>query len=193
MEDRAIVVLSDEGDNFDAAGLTEMGLVAGVMTPHKMVKRPEVTGIVVVPAPCGIEHDSALNWALEHFPNAQFLDESLRPLGDSSITVKVQRHGFHHWGEAPAEVSYLRASHRHLFMVSFTIENLSHNDRDQEFHLVQKWVTEQFNTILATAEIAGMSCEMMAQKLCILGRVKYQSSITCTVSEDNENHATVTV
>ena len=107
--------------------------------------------------------------------------------------MKVSQVGFHHWGDAPDEVAYLRAWHRHLFVVSFTIKELSHNDRDQEFHLVQSWVSERFSKILEDAKVYGMSCEMMAQKLCILGRVKYQSAISCEVSEDGENHATVTI
>ncbi len=191
MEERAIVVLRDEGDLYEQEALRDMGYEVDLFVPRKMAIRSEVTGVVVVPEPCGKENDEALNWALEHFPNAQFLDETLAPLGEASITVEVRKVGFHHWKEAPAEVAYLRASHRHVFVVRFSIEDLSHNDRDQEFHLVQKWVTEEFDAILVHAELLGMSCEMMAQKLCILGRVKYKSSIICEVSEDDENSAMV--
>lgn len=145
----------------------------------------------------GGERLKALYWALESFPNAEFYEYdpvgNVVALGRPSITVKTQKIGFHHWKDAPREVAYLRQSHRHVFLVAFTIHDLNHNDRDQEFHLVQKWVTERFDHVLDVAAEDGMSCEMMAQALCIEGRVKYRSRITCTVSEDGENHATVTV
>jgi hypothetical protein len=195
MGEKVFVIVAHEGDLVGQRALQEQGYepVTVVVSDDQSIWSKHEDKVFVPNPACDAALQHVLAWALERFPNADFYEYGGKPLGSPSITVKVQQVGFHHWGDAPEEVAYLRDSHRHVFHASFTIRDLNHADRDQEFHLVQGWVREEFAKILDHAKREGMSCEMMAQRLCIRGRVKYQSSISCEVSEDGENHATVTI
>jgi len=135
----------------------------------------------------------------EHYPSQEkllldpkyFLFEGTACLGIPSITVSFSQVGFHCWPDAPAEVEYLRAKHRHRFDVKLTLKNLHRVDREQEFHLVQAWAKGTFDPILNEAPKHGWSCEEMARRLAVAARLKYRTNVEVHVSEDGENGSTV--
>jgi hypothetical protein len=111
-----------------------------------------------------------------------FLFEGHALLGTADITVTFSVAGFHQWKEAPAEVSYLRARHRHLFNVRLSLVGLYRQDRQEEFHLVQEWAQNHFEHVVK----AGGSCETMARRMALLGRARYAVPCEVEVWEDNE-------
>lgn len=108
----------------------------------------------------------------------------------TSITVRFQAVGFHHWPDAPDEVMYLRKNHRHLFKCSATVPILK--SRQIEFHILQSCcddlLCKTLNNIFETA-----SCEEIGNALAsaICSEFPEIPWVRVTVSEDGENDATV--
>jgi len=48
------------------------------------------------------------------------------------VTCQMQAEGLHWWSEAPAQVGFLRAPHRHVFHIHVKLE-VFHEDREVEF------------------------------------------------------------
>lgn len=98
---------------------------------------------------------------------------------------------YHRWKEAPDEVAFLRASHRHMFHVKLTM-SVTHNDRDVEFFMLQKDL-ELFCTVYFKHKSDIGSCEMIAQKIQAWAIEQYpkRMSYNVEVSEDGENGAIV--
>lgn len=101
------------------------------------------------------------------------------------IIVRTSFRAFHRWKDAPEEVSYLRDYHRHQFMVVCSLV-VSHNQRDIEFHLLQK----DIDKFLCSWEGKKLeySCETMAEMI-----TEYLFSISAALTncrvevwEDNE-------
>lgn len=100
--------------------------------------------------------------------------------------------GFHFWKDAPDKLAYLRVPHRHVFHVEVQV-NVSHHDRQIEFHLLKKLVDEVIaDWSMGTQELAKpYSCERMAGMLLdTLTEAKFDTR-QVSVSEDGENGATV--
>lgn len=110
----------------------------------------------------------------------------------SSVWITTSFIGFHRWPEAPAEVSYLRNLHRHLFHVRVTVPTTE--DRGLEFHILKKYVDERI-AINSKHQLDIVSCEVMAETLAkqIITGQYILSWVEVTVSEDNECGATVHV
>lgn len=76
--------------------------------------------------------------------------------------------GFHYWPEAPEEVAFLRARHRHRFHWRVKVEVL-HDDRQVEFVLLKRDVDRVFK-LFPTSELgfdfATRSCEQIARMIC---------------------------
>jgi len=76
--------------------------------------------------------------------------------------------GFHCWPEAPQEVLYLGALHRHDF--AFRVEvTVGHSDRESEFHILRRQAKEAL-AALYKRDAHGLafgrrSCEMIAEEL----------------------------
>lgn len=104
------------------------------------------------------------------------------------IKVRWEFQAIHHYPNAPDEVSFLRNHHRHIFKCSAKIE-VFHDDRELEFFIVQKKLSDNINGINHSA----MSCEQIAHSIiCFLNsEVVYQRRIEVEVSEDGENSAVV--
>lgn len=106
--------------------------------------------------------------------------------------------GFHLWEEAPEEVKYLRALHRHKFNVRVEL-SVVENDREVEFHVLKRainvWLTEGSDYDHYTGEynFRHTSCEGIANTLLDDLRSQYpgRSFYRVTVDEDGENGATV--
>jgi hypothetical protein len=116
-----------------------------------------------------------------------------------TIFVRFQKEGIHCYPAAatdPAlatgdeyDVSFLATPHRHIFHFEVTME-VFHNDRDLEFIQVKRWLENLYaGNIL---ELNHKSCEMISDDLYEVIATRYPNrNITITVSEDNENGATI--
>lgn len=106
------------------------------------------------------------------------------------IWVRFARHGLHRWPGAHDGRAYLRAVHRHLFHVEVSTD-VTHDDREIEFHDLQERAAGMFETFLADMP-EETSCEMMARWLASGLAKEHERPFTVSVSEDGECGATVT-
>ena len=115
------------------------------------------------------------------------------------IFVTFQKEGIHCYPAAatdPAlatgdeyDVSFLGTPHRHIFHFNVAIE-VFHNDRDIEFIQFKRWLENQYSQ--GILELNYKSCEMISDDLYEVIATRYPDrNITITVSEDNENGATI--
>lgn len=107
------------------------------------------------------------------------------------IWITTQFIGFHRWENAPPEVAFLSAPHRHIFKVKCEF-SVSHSDRQLEFFLVQQAVNGIIyrDIIPGLVKNPGQSCEMLAELLMTALRQTY-ACLSVEVSEDGENGAVV--
>lgn len=123
------------------------------------------------------------------------------------VTTKIP--GFHRYPEAPAEVSFLKNLHRHLFGVRVEIEVFD-DDREIEFFMLKQDVEHKADYLINTKFENSFSCEMIAIDLLewlgdsypvpekylkntegVCGIRSRDRRITVTVDEDGENGAIV--
>jgi hypothetical protein len=115
------------------------------------------------------------------------------------IFVTFQKEGIHMYPAAatdPAlatgdeyDVSFLGTPHRHIFHFNVAIE-VFHNDRDIEFIQFKRWLENLYKG--GTIELNYKSCEMISDDLYEQISTRYPDrNIEITVSEDNENGATI--
>ena len=115
------------------------------------------------------------------------------------IFVTFQKEGIHMYPAAatdPAlktgdqyDVSFLGTPHRHIFHFKVAIE-VFHNDRDIEFIQFKRWLENLYAG--GTLELNYKSCEMISDDLYEVIATRYpERCIEITVSEDNENGATI--
>jgi hypothetical protein len=107
-----------------------------------------------------------------------------------TVWVTYTLSGFHHWEQAPEEVAYLRSSHRHLFGFRVEVE-VSHSEREVEYHQLQKEAIGLSYPILAEAESSGSSCETMASQLYTRLEKAGYSVYSVAVDEDGECGSTI--
>ena len=105
----------------------------------------------------------------------------------TSIIVKLQVEGLHHWPNCNIEkVNFLKNPHRHIFHITCKKE-VSHDDRDIEIIMFKRKIQSYINEIW-NGDFGSMSCEMIAKNLLNEFGLFY-----CKVLEDNENGAEVTL
>lgn len=115
------------------------------------------------------------------------------------IFVKFQKEGIHMYPAAATDpllatgdeydVSFLGTPHRHIFHFNVAIE-VFHNDRDIEFIQFKRWLENLYKG--ETLELNYKSCEMISDDLYEQIAIRYPNrNIEITVSEDNENGATI--
>jgi hypothetical protein len=115
------------------------------------------------------------------------------------IWVTFQKEGVHLYPAAkddPAlatggwdDVGFLGYAHRHIFHFRVGIA-VKHNDRDIEFIQFKRWLESLYSN--NTLELNHRSCEMIAEELAVEIYNRYPGrEIEITVSEDNENGATL--
>jgi len=106
-----------------------------------------------------------------------------------AVHATVQIEGLHYWEHAPDETDYLRNPHRHVFYIK-AIKRVTHSDRDVEFialgHDLTEHLSAYYDEKRRLYNFEAMSCEDIAIEL-----VERFELLSCTVSEDNENGATV--
>jgi hypothetical protein len=121
-------------------------------------------------------------------------------LEKTMVWVTFQKEGIHRYPAAltdPAlatddyyDVSFLGHPHRHIFHFKVAIE-VFHDDRDIEFIQFKRWMEELYGT--KQLDLDYKSCEMIADELAHTINLAYSGrDIEITVSEDNENGATLT-
>jgi hypothetical protein len=102
---------------------------------------------------------------------------------ENCIWITTSFEGFHSYPDAPDEVAFLRAEHRHMFHFRVYIE-VFHDDRDIEFFMFKRHVEKMIEHIT----INHKSCEMISDDLYNAIRAEYPNrAITIEVSEDLEN------
>ena len=111
----------------------------------------------------------------------------------TSVVIATTRVvGFHCWPEAPEQVAYLRAIHRHEFHIR--VEVVTTVDRQVEFQLLRQvveWEVEARWPHGATGVYFGtLSCEGIARML-LLGMAAAHPIRAVEVWEDGENGARV--
>ena len=111
---------------------------------------------------------------------------------NTTVYCKVQIEGIHNWPGCPfEEVAYLRDPHRHVFHIE-AHKKVTHDDRDTEFIMLKHQIRDHFNqyydSTLRACLFGAKSCEMIARELI----TKFGLS-SCSVDEDGENGATLTV
>ena len=115
------------------------------------------------------------------------------------IFVRFQKEGIHKYPAAATDpllatgdeydVSFLATPHRHIFHFEVTIE-VFHNDRDIEFIQFKRWLENQYSQGILALDYK--SCEMISDDLYEVIATRYPDrNIVITVSEDNENGATI--
>jgi|TARA_R110000803_G_scaffold143561_2_gene209602 hypothetical protein len=107
-----------------------------------------------------------------------------------TIGIKTSVEGFHAFAKAEEmfgeEVAFLAVRHRHNFGVEMEMI-VNHNDRDQEFILVQRRVQKYlYDKYGFPAEFGNLSCESIAEEL-----MEKFNAITVKVDEDGENFARI--
>jgi hypothetical protein len=116
-----------------------------------------------------------------------------------TIFVRFQKEGIHKYPAAATDpnlatgdeydVSFLATPHRHIFHFEVTIE-VFHNDRDIEFIQFKRWLENQYSQGILALDYK--SCEMISDDLYEVIATRYPNrKIVITVSEDNENGATI--
>ena len=115
------------------------------------------------------------------------------------IFVTFQKEGIHKYPAAATDpklktgdeydVSFLANPHRHIFHFDVAIE-VFHNDRDIEFIQFKRWLENQYSQNILALDYK--SCEMISDDLYEVIATRYPDrNISITVSEDNENGATI--
>lgn len=116
----------------------------------------------------------------------------------SEIWVTTTFAHMHSWPDAPdrgdlsgLRLDFLRTPHRHLFHVKLCVP-VTELNREIEFFDLKSCLE---HTICALAfNWKHASCEMMARDLAGMMMTKLKvNKVTCSVSEDGENGATVTL
>lgn len=110
------------------------------------------------------------------------------------IWVRFQKEGIHKYpaaleDERLKDVSFLGHPHRHMFHFEVKV-SVVHNDRDIEFILFKRELEKLYSS--ETLQLNYKSCEMIAEDILNYLVEKYPGrSYVVTVSEDNENGATL--
>lgn len=105
------------------------------------------------------------------------------------VWVKTSFRAFHRWEHAPPDVDFLCYWHRHVFHVQVCV-SVTDMDREVEFFTLQKKMDE-FLALMYEGKRVPDSCETMASRLCNAVAHWGYKVTQVTISEDNENGATV--
>lgn len=132
----------------------------------------------------------------------QALAEKRNRISDAAkrmIWVTFQKEGIHKYPGADTDpslatgdeydVSFLGYPHRHIFHFKVAIQ-VFHNDREIEFIQFKRWLENSFTN--GVLQLNYKSCEMICDDLYQMIAHRYPDrDIEITVSEDNENGATI--
>lgn len=125
--------------------------------------------------------------------------ERIREHAKRMIFVTFAKEGIHKYPEALTEpslktndeydVSFLGMPHRHIFHFKVSIE-VFHDNREIEFIQFKRWLENLYKE--NTLQLNFKSCEMISDDLYEQIATRYPNrDVEITVSEDNENGATI--
>jgi len=134
-----------------------------------------------------------------HQEELAFKRQRIREYAKRMIFVTFTKEGIHRYPEAetdPAlktndeyDVSFLGFPHRHIFHFKVGIE-VYHNNRVIEFIQFKRWIENLYKENILQLDFK--SCEMISDDLFDQIATKYPNrNVEITVSEDNENGATI--
>ena len=103
----------------------------------------------------------------------------------TTIHVVTRFEGFHRWKDAPEDVAFLRAFHRHVFNVRVYIA-VTHDNRQVEFFQFRRKLDDYIKATLAGREFE-LSCEQIAKMIL----EAFPQATAVEVKEDDENGAIV--
>ena len=108
-----------------------------------------------------------------------------------TVGIKTSVEGFHAFAKAVEvfgeEVDFLAIRHRHNFGIQLEVI-VRHNDRDQEFILLQRAIKQYLNDKYGSpCEFGNMSCEAIGEEL-----MNRFDALEVIVDEDGENFAKIT-
>ena len=112
--------------------------------------------------------------------------------GKSTIHVSFKQPGWHRWPGATDRRAYLANLHRHLFVITVSME-VTHDDREVEFHDLRDEAVKLFSELGSNGDMGAMSCEHMARSMAKNLAGRYVREVTVSVFEEDEFGATVTV
>lgn len=101
------------------------------------------------------------------------------------VFAKTQVEGIHYFKNAPTGVEFLRERHRHMFHVK-AYWHVSHVNRDKEFILLKRKLTDFVKDLFHNEHPATMSCEFIACSV-----IDHLHADKVEVNEDGENGAVV--
>ena len=88
-----------------------------------------------------------------------------------SIILVFDVEGMHFWKDAPEDVSFLQAEHRHLFRIRIGM-SVEHNEREKEIflqqQLFQKYLKNKYERTMGNYkyhDFQNMSCESIAEEI----------------------------
>ena len=116
-------------------------------------------------------------------------------MSSMEVCATVRTVGFHRYKNAPDAVDYLSSKHRHVFTIRVWVQ-VTHDDREIEFHMLQRMVRDALNGMYRT-QIAGEldfkseSCEAIANSLFTHSYFVNIPINRIEVWEDDENGAIV--
>ena len=107
------------------------------------------------------------------------------------IIVRTSFEALHQWKDCPIkEVDFLKYPHRHIFHVEAKFQ-VTHNDRDKEFIVAKRRLTEFVRDTFEGKSLGSTSCEMMCEA--IYKEFKLFGLKSVKVFEDDENGAELIV
>lgn len=134
-----------------------------------------------------------------HQEELAFKRQRIREYAKRMIFVTFTKEGIHRYPEAETDptlktndeydVSFLGFPHRHIFHFKVGIE-VYHNNREIEFIQFKRWIENLYKENILQLDFK--SCEMISDDLFDQIATKYPNrNVEITVSEDNENGATI--
>lgn len=82
-----------------------------------------------------------------------------------SVACTLQFEALHAWPECDIEeVSFLRHPHRHIFHIK-AYKEVVHGDRDCEFIVLKRRISEYLKETYPTHDFGRQSCEMIAMEI----------------------------
>jgi|688.fasta_scaffold97625_3 hypothetical protein len=134
-----------------------------------------------------------------HQEELAFKRKRIRESAKRMIFVTLMKEGIHKYPEALTDpslktndeydVSFLGHPHRHMFHFKIGIE-VFHDNREIEFIQFKRWIENLYRQ--NTLQLDFKSCEMIADDLFEQIALRYPNrDVEITVSEDNENGATI--
>lgn len=103
----------------------------------------------------------------------------------TTIHVVTRFEGFHRWADAPLDVVFLRAFHRHVFNVRVYIP-VTHDNRQVEFFQFKRKLDDYIKATLEGRQFE-LSCEQIAKLIL----ETFPEATAVEVREDEENGAIV--